>query len=374
MKLLRKDIDKTNSGTLKLVPESSDDMWEIYNLVSTGDFVRASTIRKVQKELSSGATENERMRLFLTVQVDDTEFDAEGCELRISGRNVVENEHVKLGAHHTLVLEPHRAVSIGKESWDEFTLQRIKEACDPSATAEVAAILLQEGYALVCVVSRSLTLVKAKVETFIPRKGKDAAFNRERALSKFFLQLFQSCAQNINFQVVKVLIIASPGFVKDEFFKFFFEEAARRDLRTLVSFKSKVILCNISAVTKWALEEVLSDDALSKKLENVKALEETRALNTFFHTFDSCPEKAAYGWDEVGTAVELSAVDALFISDEIFRTSDVTRRKQIVEMVEHVKQAGGKLFVLSTMHVSGIRLKELTGIAATLRFPLPEYH
>ncbi|GJQ08602.1 hypothetical protein GpartN1_g393.t1 [Galdieria partita] len=374
MKLLRKDVDKTRSGTIKLVPESSDDMWEIYNLVATGDFVRASTIRKVQKELSSGATENERMRLFLTIQVDDTEFDAEGCELRISGRNVVENEHVKLGAHHTLVLEPHRALSIGKESWDDWTLQRVKESCDPSATAEVAAVLLQEGHGLVCVVSRSLTLVKAKVETSIPRKGKDAAFNRERALSKFFVQLFQSCIQNINFQVVKVLIIASPGFVKDEFFKFFFEEAARRDLRTLVSFKSKVVLCNVSAVTKWALEEVLSDDALSKKLENVKALEETRALNTFFHTFESCPEKAAYGWDEVGMAVELSAVDSLFISDEIFRTSNITRRKQIVEMVEHVKQSGGKLFVLSTMHVSGTRLKELTGIAATLRFPLPEYH
>lgn len=102
-------------------------------------------------------------------------------------------------------------------------------------------------------------------------------------------------------------------------------------------------------------------------------MEETRALNTFFHTFDSCPEKAAYGWEEVGMAVELGAVDSLFVSDELFRTSDVARRKQIAEMVEHVKQSGGKLFVLSTMHVSGTRLKELTGIAATLRFPLPEY-
>jgi protein pelota len=373
MKLVRKDIDKTKSGTVKLVPENSDDMWELYNLITAGDFVRASTIRKVQKELSSGATENERVRLFLTIQVDDIEFDAQGCELRISGKNVVENEHVKLGAHHTLTLEPQRAISVGKESWDEWTLQRIKDACDPSANAEVAAVLLQEGLGLVCVVSRSLTLVKAKVETAIPRKGKDAAFNRERALAKFFSQLFQSCVQNINFQVIKVLIIASPGFVKDEFFKFFFEEAARRDLRAVVSFKSKVILCNISSVTKWALEEVLSDDALSKKLENVKALEETRALNTFFHTFDSCPEKAAYGWDEVSLSVELGAVDSLFISDEVFRTSDVTRRKQIAEMVENVKQSGGKVFILSTMHVSGTRLKELTGIAATLRFPLPEY-
>eukprot|EP00871_Galdieria_phlegrea_P004097 jgi/Galph1/4689/GphlegSOOS_G3330.1 len=372
MKLLRKDIDRELSGTIKIVPENSDDMWQLYNLVIPGDFVRSSTVRKVQKELSSGTTESERMRLFLTIQVESLDFDAECCELRISGKNVLEEEHVKLGAHHTIVLEPHRAISIGKEKWDDLSLQQIKEACDPSLTAEIAAILLQEGQGLICLVTKSLTLVKARVETHIPRKGKDGAFNRERTLSKFFEQIFQSSMQHIAFDSIKVLIIASPGFVKEQFCKFFFEEAARQGNRTVLSIRSKVVLCNVSAATKLALEEVLSNEALSSKLENIKALEETRSLNTFFHVFNTCPEKAAYGWKEVYLAAQLGAIETLLVLDELFRTFNIGQRKKLLELVDTVKHSGGKLYVLSSMHVSGLRLKELTGIVAILRYPLPE--
>ena len=54
-----------------------------------------------------------------------------GQSIRLRGRNLVENEHVKLGAYHTLELEPHRAFTLEKPCWDALDIERIKQACDP---------------------------------------------------------------------------------------------------------------------------------------------------------------------------------------------------------------------------------------------------
>eukprot|EP01045_Picozoa_sp_COSAG04_P011741 COSAG04_NODE_765_length_10500_cov_7.566869_13_plen_92_part_00 len=48
------------------------------------------------------------------------------------------------------------------------------------------------------------------------------------------------------------------------------------------------------------------------------------------------------------------------------------RRKQWVTMTEEVEAAGGKVFVFSSMHLSGTQLKNISGVAALLRFPMPE--
>ena len=54
----------------------------------------------------------------------------------------MENEHVKLGAYHTLELEPHRAFTLEKPCWDALDVERIKQACDPAASADLAAVLI----------------------------------------------------------------------------------------------------------------------------------------------------------------------------------------------------------------------------------------
>ena len=52
------------------------------------------------------------------------EFDAEQCSLRLNGINRKENEHIKLGQHHTIELELNRPVHIHKENWDSVDLVR----------------------------------------------------------------------------------------------------------------------------------------------------------------------------------------------------------------------------------------------------------
>lgn len=66
------------------------------------------------------------------------------------------------------------------------------------------------------------------------------------------------------------------------------------------------------------------------------------------------------------------AIGTLLISDELFRINDVAKRRRYVALVDAVKAVGGETLVFSSMHISGEQLKNLSGLAAILRFPLPD--
>jgi protein pelota len=48
------------------------------------------------------------------------------------------------------------------------------------------------------------------------------------------------------------------------------------------------------------------------------------------------------------------------------------RRTKYSNLVEEVRNGGGEAFIFSGAHTSGEQLNQLSGIAAILRFPLPE--
>ncbi len=119
-----------------------------------------------------------------------------------------------MGAYHTLDLELNRQFKITKEEWDVIALERIDEACDVSKRADIAAIVLEEGLANLCLVTQSMTIVKSKIQTSIPKKRRGASSDHEKGVQKFYNQIMQVIVKYVDFSIVKVLVIASPGFVK----------------------------------------------------------------------------------------------------------------------------------------------------------------
>lgn len=120
---------------------------------------------RVQTVSATGSSESHRVRTTLTLKVTRIEFtppvtptsgaggDASSpsspveptASLQITGRVVEENEHVKMGAFHTLDVEANRDVRIEKPEWDSISLERIEEASQPGRGAEVGAVVCGEG-------------------------------------------------------------------------------------------------------------------------------------------------------------------------------------------------------------------------------------
>lgn len=158
--------------------------------------------------------------------------------LRVKGRNVKENAHVKvrfsvrqrflidrsgierlfdsslwftellklycvilqLGAYHTIDLELNRKFKLSKYLWDSVHLDRLQQACDPTKSADVAAVVMQEGIAHVCLVTTSMTLLRAKIDMNIPRKRKGLTSQHDKAMNKFYDAILRALNQHVNFE------------------------------------------------------------------------------------------------------------------------------------------------------------------------------
>lgn len=206
-----------------LCADDGEDMWHVYNLISVGDLVKASTFRKVVKE-GTTAVSSQKVRLTVTIRVEGVDFDPEECAIRLSGRNQTESPHIKLNAYHTIELEPHRNFTIQKAQWDTIFLERLETACNPVKQAQLAAIVMQQGLAHVCLITGHMTILRAKIERNIPKKRADGKVHREN-VEKFFEMVLQALLREIDFSIVKSVLIASPGYVKDDFFKYIIAEA-----------------------------------------------------------------------------------------------------------------------------------------------------
>ncbi|KAL9248250.1 hypothetical protein vseg_021594 [Gypsophila vaccaria] len=372
MKIIRRDLVPRGPGSVKMVPEEADDLWIAYNLIAEGDSVLSSTVRKVLREAASGGRDAERVKLKLEIKVEGVEYDKEGAVLRVRGKNVLENDHVKIGAFHTLEIELHRPFVLRKDIWDSLALDMLHQAADPTASADLAVLLMQEGLAHILLIGRSLTLTRSRIEVSIPRKHGPAIAGYESALKKFFENVLQAFLKHVDFNVVRCAVIASPGFTKDQFHSHLLLEAERKQLRSIIENKSRIILAHTTSGYKHSLKEVLDAPNVMSMIKDTKAAQEVRALEEFFNMLSNDPDRACYGPKHVEVAHERMAIQTLLITDELFRSADVVTRQKYVNLVSSVKDSGGNAHIFSSMHVSGEQLAQLTGIAAVLRFPLPE--
>ena len=357
-----------------MTPESADDVWHVYNLISVDDEVECTTTRKIKgPEQEGGRDANAKTRrLTLRVRCEDVEYDAEGSTIRVKGQNKTECEDVKLNAYHTLEIAIGRGVKIEKLEWDAVDVRRLEEAADPSASADLAAVLIVEGRANVVLVGANRTIVKGRIETSMPRKRGMALMGYEKAESKFFNNVAAVVQRHVDFNNVKCLVIAGPGFAKDAFYDFLKLEATRQNWKTLQTNFKNIIKAHASSAYVHSLSELLENPTVRTLIANTKAASEVKALDEFFEMLANDPARAFYGPAHVMAAHDLQAIDKLLITDSVFRTKNTAQRKMWVRVTEELAKSGGVTHMFSSAHASGEQLEQITGVAAILKFPLPD--
>jgi len=399
MKLLRKHIEKDGSGSVGLRLEHDEDLWHAYNLIQEGDEVRSTAIRRIVSESSTGSTDSKRIRLMLTIRVKKVVFSAVGDEeeadpstsapaiaassnapapggstLHISGPVTSESQHVKMGAFHTLDLEAGRDFTVIKAEggWDSIGIERVREATQEAGGAEVGAIICGDGVANVCLLTQHTTIVRQRIDVPIPRKrkGGGTALGADKALARFYSQIYQALLKHFDLDLLKVVIIASPGFVNQAVYEHIFAEATRTGLKTLLSAKSRFLLIHSPSHHVHSLTQVLAAPEVATQLKDTKFAREGMLLQKFFKTMNDDELRAWYGEEHVFLAAERGAIGTLLISDRLFRSNDFSRRHKFVQLVESVKKYGAQTVIFSSMHESGEQLNQLTGIAALLTYPL----
>ncbi|KAH7092612.1 eRF1 domain 1-domain-containing protein [Paraphoma chrysanthemicola] len=384
MRLLKSQIEqKTGAGFATLMPEEPEDMWHAYNLIQEHDRIRAKAVRRVSKISDSGSTSSQRIALDLTIAVTSTDFDIASGQLHVSGKVASENEHVKMGQHHTLDLELNRKFTIEKaDGWDSIALEMLKEACDTDRRAELWAIVLGEGTANICMITEHQTILRQRIEVPVPRKRKGGADGHIKGMDKFFATTLSTLLRQIDLTGTQngktlPLLLASPGFVAQAFLQYMKAEATRTTNKPLLALVPSVIIAHASSAHVHALSDILSSPAITTKLSDTKYARETALMDKFTTLMRQDDGRAWYGPREVERAVDRGGVGrgggVLMINNALFRAQNVAERRRWVKLVDRVREVeGGEVRVFSSLHESGKRLEGLGGVAAILTYPIED--
>lgn len=411
-------------------------MWHLYNLIRPGDLATCVTFRKVTREGAGGLgpSSSERVRVVLSLRVTAVDLDAEAGELRITGLNERENEHVRLGASHSATVEAGRSVTLHKEAWDSADLGRLKEASDPTSGADVAALAVDRGRAALFLVGPAATAQRGKVEASLPRKrgvGGEAGY--ERAWGAFLDKTAAMVLVGVDWETVRCLVICGPGFAKEEVLARLLEIAekgasgtgakAAKAVKTSESGKAsgggkgsdkpsgggkgsdkpsgggkgsekssvcdkssaplnpyvamlrnrdRIVLAPAANASASAVREALASPQAAKLVADARAARDARLLDDFLATLEADSSRAFYGPGQVRAAHALGGIDTLLVSDDVFRSRDVAKRASVVRLCDEARRAGATVAVLSVAHETGKQVQALGGFAAKLRFPMPQ--
>lgn len=312
----------------------------------------------------------------------------------MSGRVARENKYTKNGQHHTLDLELNRNFTLekevegkdGEQGWDSIAIEQLEEATNPQKKTEIVAVVMEEGLANICFVTQFQTILRQKVASMIPRKrsGAGRSAHHDQGLNRFFKMVLDTLLRQIDSLLEQrdeadsvPILLASPGFTAANFLRYASERAfsdGEKILQSLVKRKAFVIVHSSSGYMH-SLTEVMKSPEVMKKLKDTKYARETRLMNEFFDLLRKDDGRVWYGPKECEAAVEAGAVGRgggiLIISNELFRSQDVTIRRRWVRLVDRVRrEEGGEVRILSSDHESGRRLEGLGGIAAVLTYPI----
>jgi stalled ribosome rescue protein Dom34 len=125
--------------------ESSDDLWNIYNLLNVGDLVYGTVRRKVCKESLTGLVKNERKTFSLLLKVKKFDYDGDADTIRILGQNSKENDYLGLGAYQSMDIKAPSKITLIKKRFDSMHVRKLFEAIKESKKGSMIAITMEEG-------------------------------------------------------------------------------------------------------------------------------------------------------------------------------------------------------------------------------------
>ncbi|PIA29743.1 hypothetical protein AQUCO_05800086v1 [Aquilegia coerulea] len=372
MKLIEKDLVVNGAGTATMVAQEPDDIWFLFGLVSVGDMVAAESARKIHYATRDGNKGSAaRVKVKLEIKLTATDYDKDGCCLRVRGKNISSDAYVATGAFHTIEIKLELPFELKKKVWEKSQLDMLLTRCESETSPELAVVLIQqEGIASLSLVGKGGSINQcAKIEETSAASRKNGASKKtsNATSNKFFNSLVQSFKEHVDFTFTKHVVIASPGTLKDKFLSYLLAEAQRLQLKSILDNKSRFVLVVTSSQN---LKEILDTPAVKKFVQNSDESEGSDIYEEFTDMLAIDANRVCYGSKCVEMANEFEAIKTLLITDDLFRSSNIVTREKYESLVVSVKKSGGICQVFSSGHVCGKELGKMTGIAAILRFPI----
>ncbi|RLG20125.1 mRNA surveillance protein pelota, partial [Candidatus Micrarchaeota archaeon] len=271
-------------------------------------------------------------------------------KLRVTGKikDGFPEEYVQIGSYHTIEIMPGEQLFITKQ-WKNYQLERLRQAQAESRRPKLAIVAMDDEKATVALVKGFGVRKVCEIESKASKRDKPKAF--EQAVKKYYEQIMNKISKYKH-----RIIIAGPGFDKDNFKKFV--KAQEPELLKRLSFES----CSNPEIT--GVHELLRQGIISKIASEERAAREMSLMDAFISAASKQEGLVAYGRKAVKQALELGAVSKLLVNDELLR-----QEKEVEELVNLFEEVSGQhADVFNSQEYSGRQLAGFGGIAAFLKF------
>ncbi len=354
MKIFQKDL---RHGKVKVGIENLDDLWYLSNVICPGDLISSKTERRIKgKDDMERAGKSERVTITIILRVEKADFKLENDTYRITGIITEGPEDlVSIGSHHTINAEKDTILTIIKEHWSNYELDRLKDAEKSALRPKILIAVIDVGDAEIALVRES------KIERYDLSKaigGKYDTKGRAERKQEFYKDTTDALAGILAKENISGIIIAGAGFEKENFYKYLSEKNPH--------IAKIATLENIGSHGEAGVNEVMKRSKAKRIDEEINAAKDVRMLSRVLEELGKESGLAVYGLTDAENASSSGAVETLIVCDDQF----IKNRQRMEPLMQNVKNARGEVHILNHAGDAGKQLTSLGGIAGVLRYKI----
>ncbi len=327
--------------SLKLEPESFDDLYLIARVVSGGDVVEAKSLRRFR---ASEGDVGEQKEVTIRLQVERAEVDKSADMLRITGKIVGGHpeEFIRMGSYHTINLGAGEIIDIQKPEWKDYLLKRIKQAMLDSKKPKLGIIVMDDELATIAYVKGYGIEILSQLYSKLSKRMKEKDFEKQKE------QYFNDLIKSANNMKVDIVVLAGPGFTKDDLKKHIAQKGAKVE--------KKVFYTAASDAERSGVREVMQSDIVADIFEKEHVRKEFEYLNIFLQGVRT--SGAFYGNAQVREALESYRAGIVLVNDSVLDD------KQVKELLDIADQSKVRIEIFNSEDDAGMQLKNFKDIAA----------
>lgn len=327
--------------------DSDDDLWYLRNIISLGDSVKMSVMRRLEKQQDmTRSKEIPRKPVTLTITVENVEFQEFSGTLRVLG-TVTAGAEDALNQHQAFAISPGETFMILKQQWTPHQKELLDEALENKFSDRYYFVAIddEEAY-LIGLKSYGLQQI-GKIDSHKTGKAYASDYSEEKYLKEVYDSLRRMLPENAN------VIVLGAGFTREKF------------VRTLRGWQSKFNLISFptSRSDEGSVWEFLNSPDSDTVLEDFRLSADSRLVDDFLTRLKTTGE-ATYGFDSVKNAIAAGAVDVLIMSEEKFRTDE---GRGLLELADNYAT---RVHIMSLSGEKGNIIKNFGGYCALLRYKI----
>lgn len=329
-----------STNLLKLIPESFEDLYLLAMIISSDDKVASRSYRRFKADEGDVGEQKE---VFVKLAVEKTELDKGAGKLRIMGK-ILEGrpeEYIRINSYHTLSIGSGDQLEIEKAGWSNFILKRLKQAVEESKRPRLGIIALDDEKATIAYVKGYGIDLTGELFSHLSKKMKEKEYEKQRIV------YFNEIIETVKRMDVEVVILAGPGFTKDDIKKYIESNA--------IEVKKRVVYASANDAERSGVREVMRSETVSKLLESEHVRREFEYLDIFFRGIRT--HGAVHGMEKVKEGIEEYKISVILVNDSLLNDE---KAKGILEKADGT---GVKIEIFNSDDEAGKQLAAFKGIA-----------